>query len=199
MFIVSIIFIAIACVLMYLNKLGYDEYLKIKEEYVEVDCIIIAVDETKPSATVEWTYNRQTYQMVLETTKFEYMDVFTGVIKPESPENLRFDNGYSFWNIYTYISILLVTLAIILNLIIVKRLLIRSICKDSEKQIAKIIGVKSIGKFRMFTVEHQGKLYKSELFHTFQNIILLEANVVIDFYKKGIVHYIDLSTYKKIR
>jgi hypothetical protein len=199
MFILSIIFVAIACVLMYFNKLGYQDYLELKKEYVEVECTVIEVDETKPSVKVAWSYKNQSYEVVWETTQYKLMDQFTCVIKPEAPEDLRFDNGYSFWNIYTFISIALTASALVLDIIVIKRLFIRIICKKSEKHTAKVVGVKGRGKCRVLTVEHQGKLYKSELFNTFENIILLEANVVIDFYKKGIFHYIDLSTYKKVR
>lgn len=198
-FLISLVFIAIACLLVYLNKLSYNRYLEMKQEYVEVDCIVIEVDDIKHTIKVAYAYDNIEYYAIFETIEYKLMDSFTGVIKPNEPTKLRFDNGYSHWNIYTYTAILLTGLALLFNLVIIKRSLVRYICMKNEKITTKIIEIKTWHSFRILVIEHNGKKYKSEIFKTFDNISLLEENTEIDFYKKGLLHYIDLFSYKKIR
>lgn len=192
---ISIVFIAIAFLLMLLNQSAYNDYLKLKEEYVEVDCIVESVDTVSQTATVSYTYNRITYEVVLPTTQYEVMDVFTGVIRPDKPDALRFDNGYSFWNMYSYCAIALCFLALLFDFIVVKRLIIKSICIKSEKIRLKVLGVNEFFKLRQLVVLCNGKEIKSEFFRTYESISKLQDDTFVDVYRKGHLCYIDLASY----
>lgn len=198
-FIISLILIALACLLMFLNKLSYNEYIEMKQEYVEVDCTVIEVDDVKRTIKVAYVYNNFEYYAVFQTIEYKLMDSFVGVIKPEDPTKLRFDNGYSMWNTYTYIAIILTIIAIIIDTGILKRLFVRFICINKEKLTLKVCEVKTWHSLRWLVVEHERKEYKSELFKTFEDISLLDENAVVDIYINKHLHYIDLSTYRKIR
>lgn len=198
-FIVSLVFIALACLLMLLNKLSYNQYIEMKQEYVEVDCTVIAVDDIKRTIRVAYAYKNVEYYAVFETTQYKLLDNFTGVIRPDDPTKLRFDNGYSFWNSYTVFAILLTSIAILLDIIIIKRTLVRYICMKKEKVTLSILEIKSWHGFHYLVVEHNDKQYKSEIFKTFEDINFLEKNVVINLYISKKLHYIDLSSYTRVR
>ena len=198
-FIISLVLIVCACMLMFLNKLSYNNYLKTKEEFVEVDCIVVEVDDIKRTIKVAYTYDNIEYYQEFQTIEYKLQDSFVGVIRPEKPTELRFDNGYSMWNMYSYVAILLTAIAIVLNIIILKRSFVRFICMKKDKTTLKVIEIKGCRSIHFLIVEYEGKKYKSELFKTFEDISLLEENVFVDFYKQGFLHYIDLSSYKKIR
>ena len=133
MFILSIVFIALAALLMLINETQYKQYLEIKSEYVEVDCIVVDVDDDKRTITVAYVYKNQTYEVELQTIEYKLMDHFVGVIKPQDPNKLRFDNGYDLWNPYSYVALSLTLISTIFVLLIIKRLLVRLICFKSEK------------------------------------------------------------------
>ena len=184
---------------MLLNKLSYDTYLEMKEDYVEVDCTVIEVDDIKRTVRIAYTYQNVEYYAVFETTEYKLMDNFIGVIKPEEPTKLRFDNGYSMWNIYTYAAIILTLIALFLDILILKRLLISKICKKQAKENVKVIGIKTHWIFHYLIIDFNGKKYKSEFFTTHENIALIGENAYVDFYQKNHLYYIDLKTYKNIR
>lgn len=197
-FIISLVLIGIACLLMFLNKLSYNNYLEMKEEYVEVDCIVIRVDDIKRTITVAYVYDGVELYEDLQTIEYGLGDSFVAVVKASDPDKkIRFDNGYSMWNTYTYLALTLTIIAILLDLLILKRIIIRFICMTNDKTSLNVIDVKGWRRFHYLIVEYNGKIYKSELFTTYENIHLVEENVYVDFYKKGVFHYIDLSTYKK--
>lgn len=198
-FILSLVFIGLSCVLMLLNRYDYNVYLEKKEEYVEVDCTVIEVDDIKHTIKVAYVFENVEYYNVFNTTQYKLQDQFTGVIRPNKPTELRFDNGYSFWNTYTYAAIILTTIALAFDFIIFKRIVIKFICTKKEKTTIKILEIKDWRKYHYFVVNYNGKEYKSELFKTFDNITLLEQNDEIDLYLNGPFHYIDLSSYKRIR
>ena len=196
MFSISLVFLAIAFLLMLLNQSAYQDYLELKEEYIEVDCIITDVDPISQTATVSYTYDRITYEVILPTTQYEVMDVFTGVIRPDKPDALRFDNGYSFWNMYSYCAIALCVLTLLFDFIVVKRLIVKSICIKSEKIRLKVLGVNEFFKLRQLVVLCDSKEVKSEFFRTYESISRLQDETYVDVYRKGRLCYIDLSSYK---
>lgn len=199
MFILSLVFVALAILLMFLNNLSYKEYLEMKQEFVEVDCTVVEVDNDKRTIIVAYVYKNIEYQVELQTIEYDLMDHFIGVIKPQEPTKLRFDNGYDMWNVYSYLAIILVLISILFNLLILKRLLVRLICLNAKQTTINILDVKSWLFLHCIVVEYNGKKYYSEIFRTFDNIHLLEENVTITFKKRWFVHHIDLSTYKKNR
>ena len=196
-FILSLVLLGAACLLILFNFLSYKEYLKLKEEYVEVDCTVIAVDDIKRTIKIAYVYNNMEYYTVFETTQYELMDTFTGVIRPEDPNNLKFDNGYKIWNSYSYIAIFFIFTSLIIDIAILKRILIKFICMKKDKISTKVIEVKTYKSIHYLIVVYEGKEYKSEFFKTFEDISLLEDNVFVDLYINKSLHYIDLSTYKK--
>lgn len=196
-FILSLVLLGTACLLILFNFLSYKEYLKLKEEYVEVDCTVIAVDDIKRTIKIAYVYNNMEYYTVFETTQYELMDTFTGVIRPEDPNNLKFDNGYKIWNSYSYIAIFFIFTSLIIDIAILKRILIKFICMKKDKISTKVIEVKTYKSIHYLIVVYEGKEYKSEFFKTFEDISLLEDNVFVDLYINKSLHYIDLSTYKK--
>jgi hypothetical protein len=196
-FIFSLVLIGAACLLFLFNHFSYKEYLEMKEKYVEVDCTVIEVDDIKRTIKIAYIYNNFEYYTVFETTEYKLMDTFTGVIRPEDPTKLRFDNGYDVWNLYSYIAVFFLILAAIIDIAILKRIFIKSICMRKDKINTKVIEIKTWKSIHYIIVLHEGKEYKSELFKTFEDISLLEENVYIDLYINKSLHYIDLSTYKK--
>ena len=196
-FILSLVLLGAACLLILFNFLSYKEYLKLKEEYVEVDCTVIAVDDIKRTIKIAYVYNNMEYYTVFETTQYELMDTFTGVIRPEDPNNLKFDNGYKIWNSYSYIAIFFIFTSLIIDIAILKRILIKFICMKKDKISTKVIEIKTYKSIHYLIVVYEGKEYKSEFFKTFEDISLLEDNVFVDLYINKSLHYIDLSTYKK--
>ena len=142
-FILSLVLLGAACLLILFNFLSYKEYLKLKEEYVEVDCTVIAVDDIKRTIKIAYVYNNMEYYTVFETTQYELMDTFTGVIRPEDPNNLKFDNGYKIWNSYSYIEIFFIFTSLIIDIAILKRILIKFICMKKDKISTKVIEVKT--------------------------------------------------------
>lgn len=199
MFIISLVFITIAFLMMFLNNLSYNKYLKMKQEYVEVDCTVVEVNDEERTITVAYVYQNKEYQVKLQTIEYKLMDYFVGVIKPEEPTKLRFDNGYDMWNIYSYVAIALVSIAIVFNLLIIKRLVVRLICLKTKKKSLNVVDVKSWGFLHCLVVEDNGKKYISEFFRTFDNIHLLEEHVMVTFQKRLFIYHIDLSSYQKVR
>jgi hypothetical protein len=170
-----------------------------KQEYVEVDCTVVEVNDEERTITVAYVYQNKEYQVKLQTIEYKLMDYFVGVIKPEEPTKLRFDNGYDMWNIYSYVAIALVSIAIVFNLLIIKRLVVRLICLKTKKKSLNVVDVKSWGFLHCLVVEDNGKKYISEFFRTFDNIHLLEENVMVTFKKRWFIYHIDLSSYQKVR
>ena len=178
--VLALVFIAIASLLQVLNQKGYDNYIKLREEFVEVDCIVVSVDTTLQTATIEYVYEHITYSVTYTTTQYEVMDVFTGVIRPEKPEALKFDNGYSMWNIYSVCSIALVSFALFLISVIIKRLIVKAICIKGEKYRIKVLEINKLSYLRQLILIFNGKEIKSEYFRTFQNISLLQDDIYVE-------------------
>jgi hypothetical protein len=170
-----------------------------KEGYVEVDCMVIRVDEFERTITVAYVNPEDgiEYYATFQTIEYEEMDTFTGIIKPEEPTKLRFDNGYSFWNTYSYVAVFLVFLAVIIDLIILKRLLVRAISYNGDKVVCKVVKIKTWKNLHTLVVTHNNKNYNSEVFRTFQNISLLDEGREVDMYKNGFIYHIDLASYHK--
>lgn len=198
-FIVSLVFIGLAALSLFLNKLSYNRYLEMREGYVEVDCMVIRVDDFERTITVAYVNPEDgiKYYVTFQTIEYEEMDTFKGIIKPEEPTKLKFDNGYSFWNTYAYFATILVIFAVIIDLIIVKRLLVRAIAYNGDKYTCKVTSIKTWKNMHVLVVTHNGKNYTSEVFRTFQNISLLDEGREVDFYKNGFIYHIDLASYHK--
>ena len=71
-----------------------------------------------------------------------------------STTKLRFDNGYGLWNTYTYVALLLTVIAVILDLLILKKLAIRAICYKKDKVSLSVNDVKSWRSFHYLVVEN---------------------------------------------
>ena len=170
-----------------------------REGYVEVDCMVIRVDDFERTITVAYVNPEDgiEYYVTFQTIEYEEMDTFKGIIKPEEPTKLKFDNGYSFWNTYAYFALVLVIFAVIIDLIIIKRLLVRAIAYNGDKYTCKVTSIKSWKNMHVLVVTHNGKNYTSEVFRTFQNISLLDEGREVDFYKNGFINHIDLASYHK--
>lgn len=69
-----------------------------REGYVEVDCMVIRVDDFERTITVAYVNPEDgiKYYVTFQTIEYEEMDTFKGIIKPEEPTKLKFDNGLVF-------------------------------------------------------------------------------------------------------
>lgn len=193
----SLVLILIACLLLFINDKAYENYLSMKEDYVEVFCVVTDNDEINRTITVAYSYHNLEYTVKLQTIEYKIGDSFYGVIKPSDPYQLRFDNGYSMFNFYSICSGLLVILALLITIIILKRIIIKKIALNGEVISLPITSIKSWKNLHCLVLEYNDKKYISEVFRTFQNISLVEENVYINLYKNGLVYYIDLKSYAK--
>lgn len=199
-FIISLIMIGLAFLCGYLNHFLYENYLEMKEDYVEVDCVVTDVDEVARTITIAYVnpVDGIEYYATFQTIEYELNDSFVGAIKPEEPTKLRFDNGYSHYNAYTFTAIILLAFAGLIILVIIKRLFVRTICMSADKVTLSGLTLKHWQNFHILIVNYNGKKYRSEIFRTFQNIHFLDPNTTIDLYVRGPFHYLDLASYQKV-